>query len=147
MSQITVTIKGADVIQSGLKKLGLAVTNMPAAVVRPEMDAARDELRTYPAELPGQRYVRTGARYRATRVEAGSNNQYVKSYTLKSDPTYRGRSADPYVVGDAYGRGQAGIHQGRWALIVNVVEKALDRMVEKANQMFNDVINQGGMGL
>src|SRR5687768_15502461 len=101
--QIKVAFRGAEAWVSGLRRLKLAVGNMPAEVIRPEMETAADESgRSYPAELPGQTYVRTGARYDRTRVEAyQGNNQYAKSYVVKSDPTYQGRSADPYVLGDA----------------------------------------------
>ncbi len=150
MSQITVTIHGADVLQSGLKKLGLAVSNMPAKVIRPEMEQAGTETSggysggnsyTVP-ERPGQDYVRTGTYGSRTRVVPGDNNQYLKSYKLESGASY-----SRHVGGDAYGQGQAWMHRGRWPLMVNAVEAALDRIVEKANQMFSDVISRTMGGL
>lgn len=144
--QIKTTFKGDKVIQSGLQRLKSGVENIPAGIIRPEMEQAAEEARTYPAELPGQRYVRTGARYAATRVEAGANNQYSKSYTVVSDPKYAGgRSADPYVLGDARGRGQAAIHRGRWKLLYVAVTEAIGRAVSAAERIVRGTWEGGGL--
>ena len=121
-------------------KLLTALRRIPAGIVRPEIDAARDELRTYPPELPDQRYIRTGKRYRATRVEYLGG----QSYRLISDPSYKGRSADPYVLGDAYGQGQARIHQGRWRLLKDAVEASIERILARVREEFNKIIAGGG---
>src|SRR5690348_14054608 len=115
MPQSRVTIEDSEV-KTALRNALLAVGNLPAKVIRPEMDTAAAEIKNYPAELPGQRYVRTGRRAAATKVEAiAGNNAYSKAYIIKSNPVYAGgRTADPYVIGNAYGDGQARIHQGRW---------------------------------
>lgn len=145
--QIKTTFKGDKVIQSGLTRVKTEVGNIPAGIIRPEMEQAADETgRGYPPELPGQRYVRTGARYAATRVEAGANNQYSKSYTVVSDPKYAGgRSADPYVLGDARGRGQAAIHRGRWKLLYVAVTEAIGRAVSAAERIVRGTWEGGGL--
>src|SRR3990167_2003442 len=139
--QLTIRVRD-HAIKTVNAKLWTALRRIPAGIVRPEIDTARDELRTYPPELPDQRYIRTGKRYRATRV------QYLggQSYRLISDPSYKGRSADPYVLGDAYGQGQARIHQGRWALIKDVVEKSIERILARVREEFNRILTESGPG-
>lgn len=145
MAELKVTIRDAEV-RTRLGKATMAVQNLPAKVIRPEMDAARDELRTYPPEIPGQKYRRTGRRYEATRVVAGAgNNASAKSYTLESNPRYAGgRSGNPYTIGDAYGKGQARVHAGRWALLRTVIEKTVERIVERGAEYFRAVIERNG---
>lgn len=145
MAKLTVTIRDAEV-RTRLSRAVMAVQNLPAKVVRAEMDAARDELRAYPPELPNQRYQRTGRRYEATVIEAQSgNNASAKAYALVSDPRYPGgRNANPYVVGDAYGRGQAAVHVGRWKLLRTVVESAMSRIVERGAEYFRAVLERNG---
>lgn len=140
--QLQVKVRGGEV-RSILGRLNLVVKRLPNGVMRPEMEIARDELRTYPAELPGQRYVRTGKRYAATQLQYNGG----QSYTLVSNPTYAGRSADPYVVGDARGEGQAAVHAGRWNKIADVVERAVERIVQRAEEAFQAAISQGPGGL
>ena len=139
--QLTIRVRD-HAIKTVNAKLLTALRRIPAGIVRPEIDTARDELRTYPPELPNQRYVRTGKRYRATRVEYLGG----QSYRLISDPSYKGRSADPYVLGDAYGQGQARIHQGRWALIKDVVEKSIERILTRVREEFNRILTESGPG-
>jgi len=140
MPQIQVKVDGSKVV-SVAKSGQLAVANIGAKYVKAEMDQARDEVATYPSELPNQRYVRTGKRGAATKVTSASgNNQYVKKYTLESNPSYgRGRTGNPYTVGDAQGQGQAAIHAGRWKLMRTATEQAVDRIVEKAGELFRAV--------
>jgi len=145
MAQLTVKVDDGRV-KTVLGNAGLAVQNLPAKVVRPEMEQARDEVATYPAELPNQRYVRTGRRGEATKlVAAPGNNQYSSKYTLESNPSYPGGgTGNPYTIGDALGAGQAAIHQGRWVLLRTAVEKAVARIVEKGAEYFRAVLERNG---
>jgi len=135
--QVTARITGDALIMSGIQREKLAVNTITADIMREEMDTVIAETgQNYPDELPGQRYQRTGKRYDATHVEYGrGNNQYSKSYTVKSNPTYGGRSADPYVLGDAEGRGQAAIHVGRWAVLYERMLAAMERIAVRAEEI------------
>ena len=148
MPQNRVVIKDGEV-RSALGNALLAVKNLPAKVIRPELDAAVTELKQYPATLPNQRYVRTGRRGAATKLRAVSgNNAYSKSYVVESRPVYGGgRTGDPYTVGNAYGEGQASIHQGRWKLLAFVVADAIDRIIERGYEYMNAALRKGPGGL
>lgn len=145
MASLKLTVEDSEV-RTAFKRAGLAVQNLPAKVVRPEVEQARDELREYPSELPGQKYRRTGRRYTATKVEAvAGNNQYSKSYRLVSNPRYPGgRTGNPFTVGDAKGQGQAKVHQGRWKLMADVMSAAMSRIVERGREYFRAVLERNG---
>ncbi len=144
--QVTARVKGQKLL-SGVQRLKLAIANLPAQYVRPEMEQARAELvDPYPDELPNQSYQRTGKRGERTRVESyAGNNQYSKAYVIKSDPVYNGRSADPYVLGDARGDGQAMVHRGRWKLIRRAVDEAMERIRAKAVELLETFRGTGGL--
>lgn len=144
MTQITVQVHDSEVKQS-LQRTALAVKNLPAKVVKAEVQQARDEVATYPPELPNQRYIRTGKRGQATKVVSYvGSNQYQSKYTVESNPDYgRGRTGNPYVIGDSQGQGQAAIHQGRWKLLFIAMSAAVERIVEKGNEYFRAVIERG----
>jgi hypothetical protein len=145
MPRLSITVSDSEA-KTKFRKAGLAVENLPAKIIRPEVEAGVEELRTYPAELPGQKYQRTGNRYRATRMAAKSgNNATSKTYTIESNPRYgRGRTGNPYTIGDARGGGQARIHQGRWKLLADVMNKVLDRIVARGQEYFRSVLERNG---
>ena len=145
MTQITVTVHDSEV-KTAINHATLAVRNLPAKVVKPIMEDAKDEARTYPPELPNQRYVRTGKRYEATKlISVIGNNQYKTSYRITSNPRYAdGRSGNPYVLGDAKGEGQAAIHRGRWNKLHVVVLKAMEKIIEKGQEYFRAVLERNG---
>ena len=136
--QLTIRVRD-KAIKTVNGKFALLLPRIPALIVRPEIEQARDELRTYPEKLPNQQYVRTYNRYRRTRVEHLSG----QSYRLISDPTYKGHSADPYVLGDAEGHGQASIHWGRWTLLRVAVDGSVFHILEKVRDAFNKIISEG----
>lgn len=140
MTQITISVKDGEVKQAFIRA-GLAVERLPTKVIRAEMEAARDLARTYPAELPNQKYVRTGKRYAATKVEKVNNY----TYRVVSNPRYKyGNTGNPYVLGDADGLGQARIHAGRWNLLRDVMFLAFGRIVQKGEEYFRAVLERNG---
>lgn len=142
MTQITVKVDDSQV-KSILGNAVLAVEKLPDDVMFPILAEARDEVRTYPAERPGQRYIRTGNRYRATYLQKEG-----RAFRLYSNPRYgSGRSADPYVVGNALGQGQAWMHVGRWALLYEVMMRAKERIIQKAEEEFRRILSRGPGGL
>ena len=146
MPKLQLTIEDSEV-KTAFKRAGMAVQNLPAKVVRAEVEQARRELvEPYPPEIPGQKYIRTGRRYAATRIKAkAGNNAYSKTYTLESNPRYpRGGTGNPYTIGDAQGGGQARIHAGRWKLLADVMNAAIERIVERGAEYFRAVLERNG---
>ncbi len=146
MTKISLTVHDAEV-RTAIQHATMAVQNLPAKVVRPEVEQARRDLvEPYPPELPGQKYIRTGRRYQATKVQATiGSNQYSKTYAIVSNPHYRrGQTGNPYVLGDARGQGQARIHQGRWTTLFDAMNRAIERIIEKGNEYFRSVLEHNG---
>ena len=140
MTQVTHTENDAEV-KTLVQRAALAVKNLPAKVIKAEMERARDEARFYPPELPDQRYIRTGKRYDATKLVKVERAKY----RIESTPRYRyGQTGNPYVIGDARGRGQARIHEGRWNLLADVMARAVERIVEKGREYFRNVLERNG---
>lgn len=148
MPRIGVKVETGQV-KSVVRNARTAVQSLPARYVRPELEQARDEVATYPAELPNQRYVRTGRRGAATKIVAQpGNNQHSSKYTLESNPRYKGgQTGNPYTIGDAQGKGQAAVHVGRWVTAYDAVNRAIGRITEKGNALFREVFSGFSGGL
>lgn len=140
--EITVKVQNQKVRQS-LSYVGDAIPRITDRQVKKAMEAARDEIRTYPPQLPDQKYKRTGKRYRATVVKKNG----AKSYTIESNPTYRGRTANPYVIGDSKGEGQAYIHQGRWKIARDVVAKWAETLTQTISAEISSILRAQGIGI
>ena len=142
MPQMTIKVDDSKV-RTIMHNAVLAVESIPKKVMRPIMLEARDQVREYPAELPDQRYVRTGKRFQATQLESIEHG-----YRIVSNPRYKGgRTGNPYVIGDARGTGQATIHKNRWHLLAEVMRLATERIIAKGQELFNKRALSGPGGL
>lgn len=146
MSQLSITVRDNQV-RTINDNLILAVKRLPAGVMRPIMDQAKKEAAGgfpdggysgYQVPDTGGHYIRTG-RFGSNQILSYNGGQ---SYTLINRTPYA-----TYVQGDASGGGQAKVHQGRWPLLADVVERAVQRIVEAAGKAFLDIINRGPGGL
>ena len=106
-----------------LAEFHIAMENLdPEKVLKEEWRSLlvplKRELRTYPAEIPGQKYKRTGNLKR--------NWQYAvlsaKSAEVSNMASY---------AGWVQGVGQAEVHQGRWSIMMEVGERHLQEWIEK----------------
>lgn len=146
MTQVTVKITGDDELRVGLKRLGDAIPALSARAVRAAMVKAKEEASAqWPvAEYYGynvglryqQKYERTG-RY-------GGGFQVVRNgpqnYTLQNRVAYA-----VYVGGDSNNQGQAWMHQGRWPLIRETVDKFVEPMVQQIEHEIDDTIEAVGL--
>lgn len=137
MTQITVKVDDSQV-RTTIDRAVLAVQTVPKKLIKAEMQKALDESRKYPAELPGQRYVRTGTYYRSFKLEPMQG----QAYRLSSSAKYA-----KYVGGDAQGGSQAWFHVGRWPMIYDRVQDAMQRIVALAEEEFRRILSRGPGGL
>ena len=128
------------------KNVGEAIPKVGFRAVWRMMKDAMEKARRYPPELPGQRYVRTGTYGRSFKIEKLAAG--VIGARIISDAVQRGRHYTIYVGGNAMGLGQARIHQGRWEVIADVVDRDVVRNVtQEIEADMSTVIQQQGMGL
>lgn len=143
--QITVRFKGGRVIR-GLKNIGDAIPDVGYRALYRKMKDAMEIARTYPPELPNQRYRRTGIYGRSFKLEKVATGKIA--VRIISDAVQKGRHYTVYVGGNALGLGQARIHQGRWAVIAKVVDRMVsEQVVKEVEADLGKVIRQQGMGI
>ena len=84
-------------------------------------DDVIDDMKIYPAPIPGSKYVRTylfQRSWKKTKVKTVTG----QGYQITNMAARKGRKYGGYVVGDAKGEGQATIHMGRWRVFRDVLE-------------------------
>lgn len=100
------------VVRQGLENLAKEMPTIGRRRMYDMMNRITRRMEEYPEERPYQTYVRTG--------KLGFGWQVIKQdrgYQVKNNVPY-----GKYVVGSAYGTGQAWMHVGRWQLLRDVVE-------------------------
>lgn len=134
---ITVHING-DKVFLGLKQLPGAVEDVRDDEMEEGVEEATKEASgggafgggyTVP-QRSGQTYVRTGNLGRST-----SYTREGLSYRFKSDAVSpRGQAYSKYVLGDGTGKGQAGVHRGRWPIAYEVMKKWADKIARNIDK-------------
>jgi len=130
MTQITIK-SNVGLVRQGLQDLEAEVPKIGRRRVYDAINRITRAMEGYPRERPNQKYVRTGnlgASWRVVKLQDG--------YRVENDASNRGRRYARFVVGDAYGTGQAWMHAGRWQRFRDVVEEELDTLPkEVANEI------------
>jgi len=93
--------------------------------------------RPYPAQRPGQKYIRTGQLANRWRVERDGPGKVSITNAAQS----KGRYYGPYVVGDGAGKEQAWMHKDRWWLAADVVKEDTAALTQ---QMARELTNYWG---
>lgn len=134
--QITIGVTGATLVRTGLEDLANEIPKIGRDQIYRSIIAARDEIKTYPPERPGQRYVRT------YRLQAG----WV--VTAHGSIGYRLQNDVPYtivVVGNAYGQGQAEVHAGTWKLVRDVTDNHVRTLKDDIQDHIRMVIRRNNL--
>jgi len=142
VTAITLKVDAKQVKQS-MTVLGKTAPGIVNKHLDKAMKKAAGRVKKYPAKLAGQKYKRTGTFGRsvkvvdAKRAGTGSGTHYRTS-KLVTDAKQKGRRYSKYVTGNAYGRGQAKIHENRWA----VAQKEVSKEAKKLTQTIQKDIDQ-----
>jgi hypothetical protein len=125
--RITIRAKGAKDAASFIRRIW---TNMPVigrSTIFGALTRVMQKLRIYPAQRPGQRYVRT------FKFRGGWNIKKVKpvGYQLANATTY-----SKYVVGNAYGLNQAWMHKDRWTTFRDRLDAEIAQLPETLARNF-----------
>jgi hypothetical protein len=116
---ITITVKNAQMVSKGLANIKAEIPRIAEKTIKKIADGIVREMRNYPPERAGQKYVRT-YRFR----DSWNVKKLVSGYTVTTSSKYAN-----YVVGTPAGAigngGQAWMHVGRWLLFRDVAEQKL----------------------
>lgn len=121
--QLTIQVKNAELVGKGLANIRAEIPRISELTIKKAADAIVKRMRIYPPAPSGSRYVRTYKLQNAWKA-----SRVVNGYTVSADPVNRGVHYGRYVVGDAYGTGQATVHAGRWQLLRDVTEKEVEKL-------------------
>ena len=121
--QLTIT-SNVGLVRQGLQDLGAEIPKIGRRKVFDAMNRITREMEGYPPERPGQTYVRTGRlgfSWDVKRLDDG--------YVITNNARSRyGQYYAQYVVGNAYGTGQAWMHVGRWQVFRDVVDAEMAKL-------------------
>jgi len=124
--QIRITLERGELVRQGAQNLNAEIPQVGRRQIRTVMERVKRRMEAYPPERQGQRYKRTGRFFRSWGIDRIGNTGYLIKNTAR-DPRTR-KEYGRYVVGTAYGTGQAWMHKGRWELLRDVVEEELQRL-------------------
>jgi len=141
------TIKSnVGLVRQGLQNLSGEPVKIGRRKIYDAMNRITRAMEGYPAERPGQRYVRTGnlgASWQVHRMEAG--------YQIVNNARRKGILYTGYVVGNAYGTGQAWMHEQRWQLFRDVADAEIEKLPEEVarelDMVARRILPQGGAGV
>lgn len=119
--RLSIRVRG-ELVRQGLEDLSKETPDIGRRRMRGVSTRILEKARKYPPKRPGQRYRRTYNLRNNWKAEAIKGN---KGYTISNRMRYA-----HYVVGDAYGTGQAWMHKGRWPLFRDITEQELKELPE-----------------
>ena len=136
MTRLSITVD-AKLVRQGLQDLSKEIPDIGRQGMYRAMQGIAKRMRLYwtkntPAELPS--YKRTGKLSRGYVIEPLSNG-----YRLKNDVGYTG-----FVVGNAYGLGQAKVHRYRHPLMRDVVDQETTRLPQEIQDSIGKVAKRKG---
>lgn len=143
----------------GLTKLGENVNPAAKRGIKQFLARLRHKLRsesgyriTYPVQWDSakQRKAFFASDGFGAGIPTSRSGAYQKGYEyVETDKGYSFSNVNPwavYVGGDAYGRGQSKIHQGRWLLMRDAFADEIDKLPDDVNVEIENEIEQDGLG-
>jgi len=131
-----VTARTRNKLGKLIKGISLATEKIAREELNDDSDAIIRVMQRYPAKLPNQVYIRTGLlgrSWKKKKVKAG--------FEISNNAARKGRPYAKYVVGDKMGNQQASIHQGRWKLLRDVVERYMSKIGKRLLKKVKFYIN------
>lgn len=140
MPNITIQVKNAKLVAKGLANIRAEIPRISASTIEKAAKGIVKEMRNYPPERPGQKYVRTGRLRDSWKIKMLSTG-----VTVTGNPVHKGRAYGRYVVGDGSGAGQAYMHVGRWLLFRDVVEYEVTKLPTAVEERIRMKVRQEGL--
>lgn len=120
--RISIKVDG-ELVRKGLQDLGMEIPKIGRSQLRFTSERIVRRMQAYPPERPRQKYKRTGRLFRSWKIDNSQDR-----YTIENTAAKKGRLYGHFVIGNAYGTGQAWMHRGRWLLLRDVVEQELEKL-------------------
>lgn len=159
MPQITITTN-APLVRQGLENLAAEIPQIGRRRIRTMMERIKRRMQEYPPEPAGQssyeghsvlgtvirtnkgRYHRTGNLGHSWVIEEAQGDS---GYTISNNASHKGHQYGRYVVGDAYGTGQAWMHKGRWQKLRDVVDEEVETLPDEVEEEIRMVSRRVGL--
>lgn len=135
MTQLSITVTGAELVRKGLQDLSAEIPRIGRQQIYRTAQAIVRTMRQYPPPPSASTYVRTGTLGAGWQIQSKPDG-----YTISNDTPYT-----KYVVGNAYGLEQAWMHQGRWQLQRDVTEDEVSKLPEEIEKEISMVARRLGL--
>jgi hypothetical protein len=138
--QISINVRG-ELVRQGAQNLSAEIPQIGRRQIRTRLERIKRRMQAYPRERAGQSVVDShpvlGRTYTAAKRRYRRSGRLGRSWTIRNDGdkgyTLRNDARAPrsgtrysrFVVGDAYGTGQAWMHKGRWQVMRDVVDEEI----------------------
>lgn len=123
--RLSVQAKSARLVRQGLEDLEKQTPDIGRKRLYDLLKKAISErFQKYAPKRPRQKYQRTFKFKRGWRLRRKGND----GYTVENVARHKGKAYGRFVVGDAYGTGQASVHAGRWWVFRDVMEDVLKQL-------------------
>lgn len=124
MPNITIVVRNREKVLAALQGVSNRMPRILLDSIKKGADRAVTEAKIYPPPPANSRYTRTFTFQNAWRIQSIGQS----ALKIMNAANQKGRMYPVYVMGDKDGGGQAGVHMGRWKLIIDVVNKNFENI-------------------
>ena len=135
MTQLSIEVKGADIVRRGLQDLSAEIPKIGRLQIYQTAQAIVRRMKMYPPPPAASTYVRTGTLGGGWTITPNTNG-----YTTRNDTPYT-----KYVVGNAWGLEQAWMHVGRWQLLRDVQDEEVAKLPDEIEKEISAVARKVGL--
>lgn len=139
MPQFSLRLEGDDQVRVGLNKFVKTLPDLTKSILKRVMKAAMRQSVPYNGgnsyDVEERSYVRRGILGRMTTLEENG-----LTYTVKSNAPY-----SVYVIGNAAGQGQAGVHVGYWTPMRTAVDYQMESIMPEADRELQKGVEAAGL--
>ncbi len=135
MTQLSMTVTGAEIVRKGLQDLGAEIPKIGRLQIYQTAQAIVRTMKSYPPPPAASTYVRTFTLGGGWMIISRSDG-----YTIRNDTPYT-----KYVVGNAYGLEQAWMHVGRWQVFRDVQDDEVSKLPPEIEKEISMVARRLGL--
>lgn len=128
MTQISFQFKNVRLVARSLEGLRAEMPRIARGRIFDALKVVVNRFKRYPAKTAKQNYIRTFRLRRKWKISRKGR----MGYTVANNASFKGKAYARFVVGDAKGKNQAWMHQGRWKIFRFEMENALEKLPKAA---------------